>query len=323
MGLRTISIALATLMLGLLPLASLAQHYPNRPIRLLLGVAAGGGQDTIARAMAPKVSNILGANIVMDNRPGAGGDIAMGVAMQASPDGYTLLMISSSNVIRPLMYKTPYNLQRDFSPIAQLINQPYLLVTPSSLPVKSVSELIADAKSNPGKINFGSAGNGTLTHLAGELFKDQAKFEAVHIPYKGAGSLYPDLIAGRVQFSFSTIVSALTHVRTNRLRALAVSSPKRVASIPDIATVAESGLPGYAVSQWYAVLAPKGVPQNTIEKVNQALVTVLNDPELAKNLTSDGAVAASSSPAELATHLKSETERWGRIINKVGLLNLS
>ena len=320
MGLGTISTVLATLMLGLLPLASLAQHYPNRPIRLLLGVAAGGGQDTVARAMAPKVSNILGANIVMDNRPGAGGDIATGVAMQAAPDGYTLLMISSSNVIRPLMYKSPYNLQRDFAPIAQLINQPYLLVTPSTLSVKSVTELIADAKSNPGKINFGSAGNGTLTHLAAELFKDQAQIEAVHVPYKGAGSLYPDLIAGRVQFSFSTIVSALVHVRTNRLLALAVSSPKRVPSIPDIPTVAESGLPGYAVSQWYAVLAPKGVPQTVIEKVNKALVTVLQDPELAKHLTSDGAVAASSSPAELATHLKSETERWSRIVKKAGLL---
>ncbi len=320
MGLGTISTVLATLTLGLLPLASLAQHYPNRPIRLLLGVAAGGGQDTIARAMAPKVSNILGANIVMDNRPGAGGDIAMGVAMQASSDGYTLLMISSSNVIRPLMYKSPYNLQRDFAPIAQLINQPYLLVTPSALSVKSVTELIADAKSNPGKINFGSAGNGTLTHLAAELFKDQAQIEAVHVPYKGAGSLYPDLIAGRVQFSFSTIVSALAHVRTNRLRALAVSSPKRVPSIPDIPTVAESGLPGYAVSQWYAVLAPQGVPQTVIEKVNKALVTALQDPELAKHLTSDGAVAASSSPVELATHLKSETERWGRIVKKAGLL---
>ena len=320
MGLGTISTVLATLTLGLLPLASLAQHYPNRPIRLLLGVAAGGGQDTIARAMAPKVSNILGANIVMDNRPGAGGDIALGVAMQAAPDGYTLLMISSSNVIRPLMYKSPYNLQRDFAPIAQLINQPYLLVTPSALPVKSVTELIAEAKSNPGKINFGSAGNGTLTHLAAELFKDQAQIEAVHVPYKGAGSLYPDLIAGRVQFSFSTIVSALVHVRTNRLRPLAVSSPKRVPSIPDIPTVAESGLPGYAVSQWYAVLAPKGVPQTIIDKVNKALVTVLQDPELAKHLTADGAVAAPSSPAELGIHLKSESERWGRIIKKAGLL---
>ena len=320
MGLGTISTVLATLTLGLLPLASLAQHYPNRPIRFLLGVAAGGGQDTIARAMAPKVSNILGANIVMDNRPGAGGDIALGVAMQAAPDGFTLLMISSSNVIRPLMYKSPYNLQRDFTPIAQLINQPYLLVTPSALPVKSVTELIAEAKSNPGKINFGSAGNGTLTHLAAELFKDQAQIEAVHVPYKGAGSLYPDLIAGRVQFSFSTIVSALVHVRTNRLRPLAVSSPKRVPSIPDIPTVAESGLPGYAVSQWYAVLAPKGVPQTIIDKVNKALVTVLQDPELAKHLTADGAVAAPSSPAELGIHLKSESERWGRIIKKAGLL---
>lgn len=320
MGLGTILTILASLTLGLLPLDSLAQSYPNRPIRLLLGVAAGGGQDTIARAMAPKVSNILGANIVMDNRPGAGGDIALGVAMQAAPDGYTLLMISSSNVIRPLMYKSPYNLHRDFAPIAQLINQPYLLVTPSALAVKSVTELIAEAKLNPGKINFGSAGNGTLTHLAAELFKDQAQIEAVHVPYKGAGSLYPDLIAGRVQFSFSTIVSALVHVRTNRLRPLAVSSPKRVPSLPEIPTVAESGLPGYAVSQWYAVLAPKGVPQTNIEKVNKALVTVLQDPELGKHLTADGAIAATSSPSELSIHLKSETERWERIVKKAGLL---
>lgn len=297
----------------------MAQSYPERPIRLILAVAAGGGQDTVARAMTPKLSTLLGANIIIDNRPGGGGNIGVGVARQASPDGYTLLMISSSNVIQPIVHGSPYDLQRDFAPVAQLVNQPYLLAVTPSLPVKSVADLISYARANAGKMNYGSAGSGSLTHLAAELFRDQARFDAVHVPYKGTGPVYPDLIAGRLQFAFATIVSAQPHVRNNRLRALAVSSAKRAQAAPDVPTVAEAGLPGYAVTQWYGVLAPARTPRGAVATLNKAFVGAIEDPELGKHLASDGAEAAPSSPQEFTAHIKAEHSRWSRIIERAGL----
>jgi len=296
-----------------------AQKFPERPIRLILGVAAGGGQDTVARAMGPRLARALGVNVIVDDRPGGSGAIGAELAKQAPPDGYTLAMISASNVINPLVYGASYDLQRDFVPVAQLVVQPYLLAVTPSLPVKSVPELIQYAKVNPGKLNFGSAGNGTVTHLAAELFKEQAQIEAAHIPYKGTGAVYPDLIAGRIQAAFVTIVSAQPHVKANRLRALAVSTPKRIASAPGIPTVAESGLPGYAVSQWYGVLAPAGTPRARVNALNRAFVSVVEDPEMAEHFAKDGAEAAPSTPEQLAVHLKAERERWARIIRRAGL----
>lgn len=306
-------------LLGALPLVAAAQTYPERPIRLILGVAAGGGQDTVARAMAPRLYKALGVNIIIDNRPGAGGTIGVELAKQATPDGYTLLMISSSNVTHPLLYGGNYDLERDFASIGQLVTQPYLLVVTPSLPAKSVTELVAYAKANPGKVNFGSAGSGSITHLAWELLKDQAQIDATHVPYKGIGAAYPDLIAGRVQSAFSTIVSAQGHVRANRLRALAVSSAKRTSSAPGIPTVAESGLPGYAVTQWYGLLAPTATPRTIVTRLNSAFVSVINDPEMAEHFAKDGAEAASSTPQAFAAHVKAERERWSRVIKKAGL----
>lgn len=305
--------------LGMAPLLAAAQNFPERPIRLILGVAAGGGQDTVARAMGPKLSKALGVNTIIDNRPGGSGTIGVELAKQASPDGYTLLMISASNVINPLLYGAAYDIQRDFSPIGQLVTQPYLLTVTASLPVKSVVELISYTKANPGKLNFGSAGNGTVTHLAAELFKEQAQLDAAHIPYKGMGAVYPDLIAGRVQWAFSTIVSAQGHVKANRLRALAVSSAKRTSSAPTVPTLAEAGLPGYAVTQWYGMLAPAATPRAVIGKLSTAFVAVIEDPEMADHFAKDGAEAASSTPQQFAAHVKSEQDRWSRIIKKAGL----
>ena len=311
-------VALATLF-ACVSCTATAQKFPERPIRLILGVAAGGGQDTVARAMGPKLARALGANMIVDNRPGGSGAIGAELVKQAAPDGYTLAMISASNVINPLTYAAPYDLQRDFVPVAQLVVQPYLLTVTPSLPVKSVPELIQYAKANPGKLNFGSAGNGTVTHLAAELFKEQAQIEAAHIPYKGTGAVYPDLIAGRIQAAFVTIVSAQPHVKANRLRALAVSTPKRIASAPGVPTVAESGLPGYAVSQWYGVLAPAGTPRARVNALNRAFVSVVEDPEMAEHFAKDGAEAAPSTPEQFGAHLKSEQERWAGIVRRAGL----
>ncbi len=305
-----------------LPIPGMGQNFPERPIRLILGVAPGGGQDTVARAMSAKLAGTLGANLIVDNRAGGGGVIAVNVAKQSAPDGYTLLMISTSNVIQPIVYGTPYNVRRDFSPVAQLVTQPYLLAVTASLSVKSVSELIAHAKANPGKTTFGSAGSGSLTHLAAELFKDQAQIDALHVPYKGSGAVYPDLIGGRLQFAFVTIVSALPHVRTNRLRALAVSSARRAQAVPEIPTVAESGLPGYVVTQWYAVLAPARTPRALVTRLNKAFVAAIVDPELAAHLAADGAEANPSSPEQLSEHLKSEQVKWSQIVERSGLRNL-
>jgi tripartite-type tricarboxylate transporter receptor subunit TctC len=296
-----------------------AQKFPERPIRLILGVAAGGGQDTVARAMGPRLAKALGVNMIVDNRPGGSGAIGADLAKQAVPDGYTLAMISASNVINPLIYGASYDLQRDFVPVAQLVVQPYLLAVTPSLPVRSVPELVQYAKANPGKLNFASAGNGTVTHLAAELFKEQAQIEAAHIPYKGTGAVYPDLIAGRVQAAFVTIVSAQPHVKANRLRALAVSTPKRIASAPGIPTVAESGLPRYAVSQWYGVLAPAGTPRARVNALNRAFVAVVEDPEMAEHFAKDGAEAAAGTPEQFAAHLRAERERWAGIVRRAGL----
>jgi len=304
-----------------LSLPGAAQNFPERPIRLVLGVAPGGGQETIARAMAPKMATTLGINLIVDTRPGGGGLIAINVAKQAAPDGYTLAMISSSNVIQPIVSGTPDPL-REFLPVAQLVSQPYLLAATMSLNVKSVSELIAHAKANPGKLNFGSAGTGSLTHLAGELFKEQAQIDAVHIPYKGTGPVYPDLIGGRLQFTFATIVSAQPHVRANRLRALAVTSAKRAMAAPEVPTVAESGLPGFEVTQWYAVLAPAGTPRARVTRLNKAFVDAIQDPDLAAHLTNDGAEASPGTPEQLIAHLKLEQARWTRTVERAGLRNI-
>jgi tripartite-type tricarboxylate transporter receptor subunit TctC len=305
--------------LGTAAAGAFAQDFPQRPIRIVLGVAPGGGQDTVARAMAPRLSKALDANIVIDNRPGGSGAIGAELVRRAAADGHTLLMVSASNVINPLLYPVPFDLQRDFAPVAQLVTQPYLLVVTPALPAKSVLELISYGKENPARLSFGSAGNGTVTHLAAELFKEQAQVEALHVPYKGMGQVYPDLIGGRIHAAFSTIVSAQGHVKANRLRALAVSAPKRVKSAPGVPTVAESGLPGFAVTQWYGVLTPAGTERTIVSRLNGAFVAVVEDPAMAEHFAKDGAEAAPSSPDQFGAHLRTERERWARVVQRAGL----
>ena len=309
----------AIALLAGLSFSAAAQEFPQRPIRLILGVAPGGGQETIIRGMSPKLLKTLGVNLIVDNRPGGSGAIAVEIARQATPDGYTLLMISASQILNPLVSGATYDIPRDFAPITQLVSQPYLLAVTPTLPVKSVADLVSYAKTNPGKLNFGSAGQATVTHLAAELFKDQAKLEAIHVPYKGSGALYPDLIAGRVQLAFVTINSAQGHVKANRLRALAISSGKRSSAAPTIPTVAESGFPNYAVTQWYGVLAPAKTPRPIVNRLNGAFVTVIDDPEMAEHFAKDGAEGASSTPQQFAAFLKSEQSRWARLIKNAGL----
>ncbi len=296
-----------------------AQQYPTKPIRLIVPIAAGGGPDTIGRAVAQKLTDNLGQTMVVDNRAGASGAIAVELAKQAAPDGYTILLISASQVIRPLLFKVPYDLFRDFAPITQLSAQSYVLMASPTLPVKSVSELVAHARANPGKLNYASVGLGSQIHLMTELFRTLARIQAVHVPYKGIGPAYPDLIAGNIQFMFGSIITSQGHIRAKRLQALAVSGPKRIKALPELPTVSEAGVPGFAVTQWYALLAPAGTPRAIVEFLNKETNKALHQPEVSGRIAAEGSEAVGSTPQQLAAHMKTEQDKWAKVIREAGI----
>ena len=311
---------------GLLMLGALAaqaqdskQTYPTRPIRFIVPLAAGGGMDTVTRALALKLSDQLGQSVVVDNRGGGGGSVGADLAMQSASDGYTIIMMSATAVIHPLMYRSRYELQRDFIPVSQVTTQPYVLVVNPGVPAKSVQELVAYAKANPGQLNYASAGQGSLIHLASELFNSAAGIKTVHVPYKGIGAAYPDVFAGNVQMIFASIVSAQPHIRAQRLRALAVTGASRATTQPDLPTVAESGVKGYAVTQWYGVFAPVKTPRAVVDRLNKEIVGAAQHPELAKRFASDGAEAVGSSREQFAAHVKAETGKWTKVIKETGI----
>lgn len=296
-----------------------AQQYPTRPIRLIVPLAAGGGMDTIARGVALKLTESLGQTVIVDNRGGGGQSVGAELAMAAAPDGYTLIMSSATGLIRPLLYKSRFDLLRDFAPVSQVSAQPYLLVAHPSLPVKSVADLVAHAKANPGKLNYGSAGQGSIIQLATELLSTLTKIRMVHVPYKGMGAAYPDLIAGHIQVALGSIVSAQPHVQAGRLTGVAVTSPQRAKSSPQIPTVAESGVPGYAVTNWYGVLAPANTPRSIVERLHREIAASLRQPDLAKRFAADGAEAVSSTPKEFAAHIRSENQKWSKVVKDTGI----
>ena len=296
-----------------------AQSYPARPIRMIVPLAAGGAMDTIARSVGARLTGNLGQTIVVDNRGGGGGTIGAELAASAPPDGYTLIMMSATSVIRPLLYSARYDMVRDFSPVSQVSAQPYLLVVNPSISAKSVQELVAFAKANPGKLNYASAGQGSIIHLATELLRVQTGTRMVHVPYKGMGAAYPDLLAGHTQMALGSIVSAQPHVRAGRLRGIAVTSARRAASSPDIPTIAESGVKGYAVTNWYGVLAPAKTPGAIVERLHSEIAKVIRDPDVAKHFAADGAEAVSSTPREFAAHISAESRKWAMVIKEAGI----
>ena len=312
-------IVLLAALAGQVQAQSSEQAYPSKPIRLIVPLSPGGGTDIVARALALKLTDNLGQNVVVDNRPGAGGSIGAELAAQAVPDGYTLIMTSASAVIRPLMYRARFDLVRDFAPVSQITMQPYVIVVNPSLPVKSVGELIAFAKSNPGKLNYASAGNGSLTHLTGELLKATTGIDMVHVPYKGAGTYFPDLFSGTVHLAFGSIISVQPHIRANRVRPLAVTSAGRAKLVPEVPTAGEAGVRGFAVTQWFGVFAPAHTPRPIVERLNQEIVKVLRQPELAARLAADGAEAVGSSPQQFAAHVKAERDKWAKVIKETGI----
>jgi tripartite-type tricarboxylate transporter receptor subunit TctC len=306
-------------LLAALALTAQAQSYPSRPIRLIVPLAAGGGMDTVARGVALRLTDSLGQTVVVDNRGGGGGSIGAELVAAAAPDGYTLIMMSATSVIHPMMYKARYETLRDFAPVSQVTTQPYVIVVNSGVPVHSVKELIGYAKANPDKLNYASSGNGSLIHLATELFRITTGTRMVHIPYKGIGAAYPDLIAGNIQLILASIISAQPHVKAQRIRALAVTAGKRAGSLPELPTVAEAGVPGYAVTQWYALFAPAGTPKAVVDRLHRDIVKVLQLSEVTARMTADGAESVGSTPQQLAAHVKAERDKWAKVIKQTGI----
>jgi tripartite-type tricarboxylate transporter receptor subunit TctC len=294
--------------------------YPSKPVRFIVPSAAGGGTDIIARALAQKLSESLGQQFVVDNRPGAGQMIGIELAAKSAADGHTILMAASTLAINQIMYKTvPYDPLRDFAPITQAASLANVLVVHPSLPVKSVAELIAYAKQRPGQLNFASAGIGTSPQMSVELLKSMAGIEMVHIPYKGTSPGVVDLLAGQVSVMAPNLLTALPHIKAGKLRALAVTSAKRSEGLPDVPTMAESGLPGYDSTQWYGVLAPAGTSRAIVERLHDEIVRALRAPEVMQRLAADGAEPVGSSPEEFAAFIRSEIDKWAKVARAAGI----
>ena len=314
--------AVLFLVSALLCTATAAQTaaYPTRPVRFIVPSAAGGGTDIIARAISLKLAENLGQQFVVDNRPGAGQMIGIELAAKAPPDGHTILMAASTLAINPVMYKkVSYDPLRDFAPVTQAASLPNVLVVHPSLPVNSVAELIAYAKQRPGQLNFASAGIGTSPQMSIELLKSMAGIDMVHIPYKGTAPGVVDLLAGQVLVMAPNLLTALPHIKSGKLRALAVTSAKRTQALPEVPTVAESGLAGYDSTQWYGVLAPAGTPREIVTRLHDAIVRALRDAEVGKRLAADGAEPVGSSPEEFAAFIKSESEKWAKVATAAGI----
>ena len=294
--------------------------YPDRPVRILVPLTAGGSMDTIARSLALRLSDAFGQSVVIDNRPGAGSLIALDILTSSAPDGHTLMMTGASAMVYPILYKARYDLRRDVAPVAQVTAQGYVLVVHPSLPVKSVPDFVQYLKANPDKVNFSSSGIGSPIHMSGELFKIATGTRMTHVPYKGMGGAYADLVGGQVQASFPTVVSSITYLNSGRLRPLAVTTPKRVPALPAIPTFAEAGVKGVVVVNWYALIAPLKTPQAIIDRVAADTNKAMRSPDMMKSLQAEGSEAVSGTPADLAAHMRAEHEQWSRVVKAAGIM---
>ncbi|MFZ9528238.1 MAG: Bug family tripartite tricarboxylate transporter substrate binding protein [Burkholderiales bacterium] len=301
--------------LSALALPALAA-YPEKPVRLLVPLAAGGGMDTTARSIATPLGERLGQTVVVDNRPGGGGNVGVDIIREAPADGHTLFMGSATFIVRPLLYKARYVPTRDFSTITQVTSQPYVLIVHPGVAAKTVKELVVYTKANPNKINYASSGQGSLIHLTSELFKVRTGADMMHIPYKGMGAAYTDMLSGRIQASFPSIISVLPHLKTGKLRALGVTTLHRAATLPDVPSMKEAGVADFDVSQWYGLFAPIGTSRNVIDRVYREVAVILKSADLQKRMAADGSDPVGSTPAEFAVHVKAETARWSEVIKK-------
>ena len=300
--------------------ATAADVYPSKTIRLVVPFAPGGGSDIVARLLSPKMTEALGQTVVVDNRAGASANLGAAVVAKAAPDGYTLLLANANYTINPSLFKTlPFDPVREFAPVALLANVTNVLAIHPSIPAKSVKELISFAKAHPGQLNFASPGNGTSSHLAGELFRQVAKIEVVHIPYKGATPAITDLIAGQVSFTMASVLSVLPYAKQGRLRMLAVTTAKRSGALPDIPTISEAGLPGFEVSNWYGILATGGTPRPAVDRLNSELARIARVPDLAEKLAAQGADPATGTPEEFERFIQAELKKWSAVVRSAGI----
>ena len=297
-----------------------AQAYPSKPVRIISPFAPGGGNDTICRIIAPRLGENLKQQVIIDSRPGANGIVGTEVAARSAPDGYTIILIPSGHAVNVSLYKKlPYDSITDFTPITLVATSPLILVMHPTVPVKNVKELIAFAKARPGQLTYSSAGVGASAHLAGALFETMTGTKMVHVPYKGSALALTDLIGGQGSLSFSTSASAMPHVRSGRLRALAGTGAARSPALPDLPTVAESGAPGYEASLWYGFVGPARMPAEIVQRLNSEIVAVLKLPEVRDRLANEGVEARSTTPEEFAKLLMSDLKRWANVIARAGV----
>lgn len=302
---------------AVLPGRASAQSYPARPVRMIVPFPPGGPVDTTARAIAPNLSNALGQPVIVENRAGAGGIVGAEIASKAPADGYTVFVCAIHHAVLPgLRSSLPYDVEKDFAPVTSAANYPVILVAHPTVPVRNVAELITYAKQNPGRLAYGSSGNGGGTHLAGELFASMAGVDLLHVPYKGSAPAMADLVGGQVQLMFADGTSALPQIRGGRVRALGIASPKRSPLLPDLPTIAESGVPGYEAYSWAGILVPSGTPADTVARLNAEIVKVLNTPEVRQRMIDAGSEAAPSTQEQFARMLRGEINKWARVIRE-------
>jgi len=297
-----------------------AQTYPSRLVRIVVPLPPGGSNDLLARLVAERLAPVLGQPVVVENRPGASGNIGTELVARSAPDGHTLLMANTAHVINPSLFaKLPYDPIRDFAPVALMSSVHFALVVHPSVPARSVKEFIATAKARPGALTFASAGNGAPHHLAMELLKSMARVELTHVPYKGAGQFVPALVTGEVSSVIGAINSLLPHVKAGRLRILGMAGNRRTPLLPEVPTIAEAALPGFALDNWGGMLAPAGTPRSVIDRLYGEIVKVLRDPQAAERLTSQGIELIPSTPDEFQALMKSHLAKWARVVREAGI----
>ena len=298
---------------------SFSQTYPAKPVRIVAPFAPGGGTDFIARLIAQKLTERLGQQVIVENKPGAGGNLGAEFAVKSAPDGYTLLLIAGSYTVNPSIYKLSFDPMNDISPIVQLSQGPFVVAVHPSVPAKTLKELIDYARREPDKLSYASAGSGSITHLASELFLDMAKIKAVHVPYKGTGPALNDTIAGNTQLIFGSVATSLQFIKSGRLRGLAVTTPQRIPAAPELPTVSEAGVSGYSVVLWHGLVGPKGLPGAVVERVNQAANDALKSKDVADLLATDGVAPAGGTPEQFRALIKADIERWGGVVKRANI----
>ena len=296
-----------------------SQQYPTKPVRIIAPFAPGGGTDFIARLIAQKLTERLGQQVIVENKPGAGGNLGAEFAVKSAPDGYTLLLVAGSYTVNPSLYKLSFDPVNDIAPIIQLSQGPFVVAVHPSVPAHSLKELIELARREPDKLSYASAGAGSITHLASELFLDMAKIKIVHIPYKGTGPALNDTIAGSTQLIFGSVSTTLQFIKSGRLRGLAVTTPRRIPALPDLPTVAEAGVPGYEVVLWHGLVAPRGVPRAIVDRLNRDANEVLKAKDMGDLLATDGVAPKGGTPEQFRAAIKADIERWRGVVKQANI----